>query len=135
MHEKAILAPLLLLGLVACSCKRLARIFLRMVVVGTFSLFPLFEGENELVIKVLLAVTYTYCCTLLLDVGCTKILDYLLFFSISGCFLFTTVIHPNIPYLANQLPFLPLMATSVVCGVWNLQIFYDLTVELLVTKQ
>ncbi len=84
VHEKAILAPLLLLGLVACSCKRLARIFLRMVVVGTFSLFPLFEGENELVIKVLLAVTYTYCCTLLLDVGCTKILDYLLFFSISG---------------------------------------------------
>jgi alpha-1,3-glucosyltransferase len=93
VHEKAILAPLLLLGLVACSCKRLARIFLRMVVVGTFSLFPLFEGENELVIKCLLAVTYTYCCTLLLDVDCTNILDYLLFFSISGSSSHYTLTH------------------------------------------
>ncbi len=90
VHEKAILVPLLLLGLVACSSKRLAHIYVRMLIVGVFSLFPLFEGVNELVIKSLLAVAYTYCCVLVLDVDFTTLLDYALLLSVLG----TTIITP-----------------------------------------
>lgn len=86
VHEKAILVPLILLGLTACGNKRLAHIYVRMLIVGIFSLFPLFEGVNELVIKSLLAVTYSFGCILLLDVNFTNILDYSLLLSILGIF-------------------------------------------------
>ena len=51
VHEKAILVPVVCAGALARTSSRHAVLFLRLSAVGIFSLFPLFTGIDELMIK------------------------------------------------------------------------------------
>eukprot|EP01034_Spumella_vulgaris_P021519 gene21519-27554_t len=68
VHEKAVIVPMVLQTFVVFHDRTQTLPFLVMVSAGVFSLFPLFEGHNELMIKSSLLLAYLMVCQSML--GC-----------------------------------------------------------------
>jgi alpha-1,3-glucosyltransferase len=123
VHEKAILItiiPLTLLAVCHPACPSTQRLFCRLCGAGHFALMPLLLGPDLVLIKTLLWMGYLVLVWTLL--GCPPTgLDWLQFSSLALTWLFCEVLHPIISNgAAGRWPFLPLMATSVVCALWLL---------------
>jgi alpha-1,3-glucosyltransferase len=127
VHEKAVLLVIIPLSFMAVIWKKEAQMYVLLATVGHYSLFPLLYTAFELPIKVLLLLLHSSYAFLnlasLFDIKkcslCLPLLSglesaYLL--GLIPLFVFENVAHPLLG-LEKRLPFLPLMLTSVYCGV------------------
>ena len=144
VHEKAIMTAIIPLTLLVTTSCYSARLFIRTSYLGIFGLLPLLFRTEELLLKVALCITWlsgTFC-TLESVVPKTKtkgneklltLFDYVAFFVMACLLLFMEVIHP-IVFLPSGLEFLPLMATSVACGVGLLYCWMESSIIMIVTS-
>ncbi|KAL5012029.1 hypothetical protein ScPMuIL_010580 [Solemya velum] len=127
VHEKAILLIIIPLSLLVMERKRDAQAFLVLSVVGHYSLFPLLFMPTEIPIKVLLLIS----CSVFAFISLGKIYNFgfgiltwplltrwetLYLMIIPALEAYNTIGHPLLG-LSQQLPFLPLMLTSVYCAL------------------
>ncbi|XP_022652296.1 dolichyl pyrophosphate Glc1Man9GlcNAc2 alpha-1,3-glucosyltransferase-like [Varroa jacobsoni] len=116
VHEKGILIPLLSLLPLAIINRSLAGVYVLLSAVGHFCLFPLIITREETFIKAVLAAFYGIYITYAL--GCVHRYQHLsrwgqlYLFGLVPLFIYTELLGH---VLTPQLPFLPLMATSVYC--------------------
>ena len=127
VHEKAIMTSVLLYGLVSFENIELARMFLRLSVVGHFSLLPLLFKKQELVIKVALWILHMCLSKHLLMVRFGRRLvtqwDWVVFGGLIAVVIFVEVIHPVFLGGVEKLQFIPLMLTSMVTAILNAILF------------
>lgn len=144
VHEKAILMVIIPLSLMAVVDKRAARVFLVLSTTGHLSLFPLLFQSQETPIKVCLMLMFTifsfyslclvHCGessekSVVADLFNLPIVEWYEAWYLYGLvFLefYCSAVHP-FTVLAVNLPFLPLMLTSVYCAVgvvWAWIVFY-----------
>ncbi|KAJ8916980.1 hypothetical protein NQ315_008380 [Exocentrus adspersus] len=127
VHEKAILMTIIPLSILSITRLTDARIFLILSTVGHYSLFPLLFPPSLLPVKVLLHLLYslyafhslykTYplsICSYTLPL--LNPLESLYILGLGIVFIYENVIH-SLLGLKDQLPFLPLIFTSVYCSV------------------
>ncbi|KAJ8950475.1 hypothetical protein NQ314_007862 [Rhamnusium bicolor] len=127
VHEKAILMPIIPLSILSIMETTDARMFLLLSTVGHYSLFPLLYPLSLLSVKVLLLLLYSvYAFHSLYKMYPLSICSYTLpllsplesiyVLGLGAIFLYENVIH-HLLGLHSQLPFLPLMITSVYCAI------------------
>lgn len=88
--------------------------------VGVYSLFPLLHPANLLLVKLTL-----YLAFVLLQLVAFRslfnirlsFLERLYCLGFVPLFLYTEVVHHQIPWMVDRLPFLPLLLTSVYCAL------------------
>ncbi|XP_072257500.1 dolichyl pyrophosphate Glc1Man9GlcNAc2 alpha-1,3-glucosyltransferase [Pyxicephalus adspersus] len=122
VHEKAILLAILPLSILAVSNAKDAGIYVILATAGHFSLFPLLFTAQELPIKILLMAMFSVFSVGSLKalfrkngrlLGCMETL-YLL--GLVPLELLCEIIYPLTSW-QQQLPFVPLMLTSVYCAL------------------
>jgi alpha-1,3-glucosyltransferase len=117
VHEKAILMVIIPLILISWEGESNARYFIFLSTVGHFSLFPLLFKPNLTIIKLSMFLAYTSLSFYFLKNG-TKmpVVEKLYLLGLGLLFLYEHVIQYSIG-LDRNLPFLPLMLTSVYCAL------------------
>ena len=142
VHEKAIMTAIIPLTLVATTSCYSARLFIRASYLGIFALLPLLFRTEELLLKVALYITWMSgsICTLESVIPKTKhhenlltAFDYTAFFIMACLLIFMEVVHPIVFLPSGRLEFLPLMATSVVCGIGLLYCWMESSIIMIVT--
>ncbi|KAL7447076.1 hypothetical protein ACHAXM_010747 [Skeletonema potamos] len=142
VHEKAIMTAIIPLTLLATTSCYSARLFIRTSYMGIFALLPLLFRTEELLLKVVLCITWLSGAIFSLKsiVPKTKdsdnlltLFDYVAFFVMACLLLFMEVIHPIVFLPSGRVEFLPLMATSVACGVGLLYCWMESSVIMIVT--
>lgn len=142
VHEKAIMTAIIPLTLLATTSCYSARLFIRTSYFGIFALLPLLFRTEELLLKVALYVTWLSGAihTLQLVIPKTKdneklltLFDYIAFSILACLLLFMEVIHPIVFLPSGSLEFLPLMATSVACGIGLMYCWMESSVIMIVT--
>lgn len=142
VHEKAIMTAIIPLTLLATTSCYSARLFIRTSYLGIFALLPLLFRTEELLLKVALYVTWLSGAIFTLDSVVPKakgnetlltLFDYMAFFIMTCLLLFMEVIHPIVFLPSGRLEFLPLMATSVACGIGLLYCWMESSVIMIVT--
>ncbi|KAG7516549.1 putative dolichyl pyrophosphate Glc1Man9 c2 alpha-1,3-glucosyltransferase [Solea senegalensis] len=120
VHEKAVLLAVLPLSLLAVESREDAGVFLVLSTTGHYSLFPLIFTPAELPIKVVLMVMFSiYSFTALRKLHSGPVLRPLETVYLLGLFAVAfvcEVVFPLSPW-QRELPFLPLLVTSVYCSV------------------
>ncbi|PIK39970.1 putative dolichyl pyrophosphate Glc1Man9GlcNAc2 alpha-1,3-glucosyltransferase [Apostichopus japonicus] len=131
VHEKAILIIILPLSLLAVTSVDDARVYLLLSTVGHYSLFPLLFTRPETPIKVCLFCAFTVFSFLALQqihrvedkhprpalgLPLLSVFESLYLWLLVALFLYTDGVHPLLG-LSAQLPFLPLLVTSVYCAL------------------
>ncbi|XP_069565778.1 dolichyl pyrophosphate Glc1Man9GlcNAc2 alpha-1,3-glucosyltransferase isoform X2 [Brachyistius frenatus] len=136
VHEKAVLIAILPLSILAVESREDAGIFLVLSSTGHYSLFPLLFTSAELPIKVVLMLLFTifsFSALWRLHSGWGALLRPLEVVYLLGLVTVAVaceVVFPLSPW-RQQLPFLPLLATSVYCSVGVCYSFLRLYVSLL----
>uniref|UniRef100_A0A3Q3QI24 Alpha-1,3-glucosyltransferase n=1 Tax=Monopterus albus TaxID=43700 RepID=A0A3Q3QI24_MONAL len=136
VHEKAILIAILPLSILAVESREDAGIFLVLATTGHYSLFPLLFTCAELPIKVTLMLIFTiYSFTALRKLHSAQgpllhPLEVVYLLGLVAVAIACEVVFPLSPW-QQQLPFLPLLATSVYCSVGVCYSFLRLYVSLL----
>jgi alpha-1,3-glucosyltransferase len=142
VHEKAIMTAIIPLTLLATTSCYSARLFIRTSYLGIFALLPLLFRTEELLLKVALCITWLSGTIFTLELAVPKtkcnenlltLFDYVAFFVMACLLLFMEVIHPIVFLPSGRLEFLPLMATSVACGVGLLYCWMESSVIMIVT--
>jgi len=119
-----------------------AQSFIRTSYLGIFALLPLLFRTEELLLKVALCITWLSGTIFTLELAVPKtkcnenlltLFDYVAFFVMACLLLFMEVIHPIVFLPSGRLEFLPLMATSVACGVGLLYCWMESSVIMIVT--
>ncbi|KAL1110090.1 hypothetical protein AAG570_008168, partial [Ranatra chinensis] len=127
VHEKAILMVIIPLSLTAVQSRKEAEIFIFLSTVGHYSMLPLIFTPNEIPIKILVYVIYSfYTYNSLSDLfgvrknSCSLSLlskvETLYILILAFLFMYENVIH-KVLQLDVKYPFLPLMLTSVYCSI------------------
>ncbi|CAG2064282.1 unnamed protein product [Timema podura] len=127
VHEKAILLVIIPLSLMAVVWRKEAQIFVLLITVGHYSLFPLLFTGFEIPLKVLfLLVHSSYAFISLSNLFDTSraafslpllsVPESLYLLGLVPLFVYECFVHPLLG-LDATLPFLPLMLTSVYCAV------------------
>ena len=142
VHEKAIMTATIPLTLLATTSCYSARLFIRTSYLGIFALLPLLFRTEELLLKVALYVTWLSGAIFTLESVVPKakgnetlltLFDYIAFFIMTCLLLFMEVIHPIVFLPSGRFEFLPLMATSVACGIGLLYCWMESSVIMIVT--
>mmetsp|Transcript_26925 Transcript_26925/g.45820 ORF Transcript_26925/g.45820 Transcript_26925/m.45820 type:complete len:584 (-) Transcript_26925:829-2580(-) len=142
VHEKAIMTAIIPLTLLATTSCYSARLFIRTSYLGIFALLPLLFRTEELLLKVALYVTWLSGAIFTLESVVPKgkgsetlltLFDYMAFFIMTCLLVFMEVIHPIVFLPSGRFEFLPLMATSVACGIGLLYCWMESSVIMIVT--
>nr|CAD7443010.1 unnamed protein product [Timema bartmani] len=127
VHEKAILLVIIPLSLMAVVWRKEAQIFVLLITVGHYSLFPLLFTGFEIPLKVLfLLIHSSYAFISLSNLFDTSyaafslpllsVPESLFLLGLVPLFVYECFVHPLLG-LDATLPFLPLMLTSVYCAL------------------
>jgi alpha-1,3-glucosyltransferase len=144
VHEKAIMTAIIPLTLLATSSTYSARLFIRTSYFGIFALLPLLFRTDELLLKVSLCITWLTGAIVSLDATMPKtkgnehlltIFDYIAFLVMALLLLFMEVIHPIVFLPSRRFEFLPLMATSVTCGIGLLYCWMEVCIIMVATAR
>ncbi|EFJ42208.1 hypothetical protein VOLCADRAFT_67408 [Volvox carteri f. nagariensis] len=135
VHEKAVLVALLPLAVDAVVSPVAARRFLLLASAGHYGLLPLLFRPQEYGAKVLLVLSYfvvsaAALCGLHAEVQPSAgppVKAYMVGFLLVE--LYVSVVHDAVPFLRRNLPFAPLMLTSVYCSVAVLAVWVDAAIE------
>ena len=142
VHEKAILMTIVPLAILCCrgedgdtDTDTDIKDFLFLTIVGTFSLFPLLIRKEEYGIKIGLLITYLLIAIPWMQrtkgnkktKGGFSVVERVYLWGLLPLELYCLVGHPLL-FGTQRFPFLPLMATSVYCGVgvcgcWGRMVF------------
>lgn len=116
VHEKAILLVTIPLGVLACSSRQEASLYLLLSTTGHFSLFPLLFQARELPTKLLLHTSHTLLASQVLPHAPLHPLDKLYLALALPVFIYTEFLHALLG-LQAALPFLPLLLYSIYCSL------------------
>ncbi|KAM6911413.1 dolichyl pyrophosphate Glc1Man9GlcNAc2 alpha-1,3-glucosyltransferase isoform 2-T2 [Lycodopsis pacificus] len=134
VHEKAVLLAVLPLSILAVESREDAGIYLLLTTTAHYSLFPLLFSPAELPIKVFLMLMFTiYSFTALRKLHSARLLrplESVYLMGLVAVAIACEVVFPLSPW-QHQLPFLPLLATSVYCSAGVCHCFLRLYVSLL----
>ncbi|XP_072317856.1 dolichyl pyrophosphate Glc1Man9GlcNAc2 alpha-1,3-glucosyltransferase [Eucyclogobius newberryi] len=137
VHEKAVLLAVLPLSVLAVQSREDAGIFLVLASTGHYSLCPLIFTTAELPLKLLLMLLFTVFSFSALYRLHGPLLTAADRWYLSGLALVSVVCELLLPLsmVSQRLPFLPLLVTSVYCGVGVAYCYVRLYCALLRTKE
>jgi alpha-1,3-glucosyltransferase len=117
VHEKAILMAIIPLTLIIWESEANSKYFIFLSIVGHYSLFPLLFTPNLTIIKLSMFIAYTSLSFYFLkNLRKIPVIEKLYLLGLGLLFLYEHVIQYVIG-LDRNLPFLPLMLTSVYCAL------------------
>jgi alpha-1,3-glucosyltransferase len=118
VHEKAILLPVIPLGLIASENIFQRRMFVLMATVGHFGLFPLLFNSTETPIKIFLLLGHTTLSVMMLQASWKdfSLLDKIMIAGLVPVQAFYSVIHAMIFGKNIRYEFLPLFVVSAYCA-------------------
>eukprot|EP01122_Echinamoeba_exundans_P005624 TRINITY_DN15776_c0_g1_i1.p1 TRINITY_DN15776_c0_g1~~TRINITY_DN15776_c0_g1_i1.p1 ORF type:complete len:519 (-),score=51.46 TRINITY_DN15776_c0_g1_i1:79-1635(-) len=118
VHEKAILLPVIPLGLIASENLFQRRMFVLMATVGHYGLFPLLFNSTETPIKIFLLLGHTTLSITMLQASWKdfSFIDKMMLVGLIPVQAFYSLLHPWILGKNPKYDFLPLLVVSVYCA-------------------
>lgn len=119
VHEKAILLPVIPLGLIASDNAWQRKMYILMATIGQYALFPLLFTVQETPIKIFLLISHITFSMLLLGSKASDftLLEKAAIFWLIPVQIFTSIVHPLLLAQQAKYEFLPLLVVSVYCAL------------------
>ncbi len=126
VHEKAIMTAIIPMTYLAFTSIEGSRLFLRLSTIGHFGLLPLLFRSNELLMKILLSLSFLALSITVLDIAgsgskgaqtpaINRVGDKCGLFFMGIILSYSEVIHPLMA--GGEMEFLPLMLVSITCAI------------------